>query len=274
MLCFLGTGLIGGTMAEAALERGEKVQVWNRNAARTTRLVELGAKAFETPGEAASGAARVHLALTADAAVDAVLEQLGDTAAIIVDHSTTSAEGTHARAQRLAERSQRFLHAPVFMSPQACLQSKGVMVVGGAAADVEAARGGLEAMTGRLWCVGEEPRLAAQTKLLGNAMILAMVGGFADVLQLSRGMGVSAEHVTALFEQLDVSMVLAGRGRWMAEGDFEPRWTLRMARKDLGLMLQSAQDAPLLEQLGAVMDAQINNGDGERDVGVLSKEKS
>ncbi len=275
---FLGVGLIGGAMAEAALSRGESVRIWNRSPQRCAALGEKGAQAFESAVEAAQGADSVHLALTADSAVDAVLESIAslDDRTLLIDHSTTSPEGTAARADRLSGAHKRFLHAPVFMSPDACRAAKGVMVVAGTQADYAEAEPILARMTGKLWYVGAAQKAAAATKLLGNAMILAMVGGFADVLNMADGMDLDRAHVGALFEQLDVSMVLKGRGQWMVQEDFDARWTLRMARKDLGLMLDGDSQGPLsiLEALGAAMDQRIESGDGEKDVGVLGARRT
>ena len=48
---FIGTGLIGAGMVEAALKRGEKVRVWNRTRAKAERLGELGAVVADTLAE-------------------------------------------------------------------------------------------------------------------------------------------------------------------------------------------------------------------------------
>src|SRR5687767_2061986 len=72
-IVFLGTGLIGGGLAEAAVRRGERVVVWNRSLEKTRPLEALGARVMRSPAEAVVGAARVHIALTDDTAVDSVL---------------------------------------------------------------------------------------------------------------------------------------------------------------------------------------------------------
>src|SRR5690348_7816408 len=101
MIAFFGMGLLGSNFTRAWLARGEQVQVWNRTEAKARALEADGAKAFADPAEAARGAARVHLSLSDDAAVDAALEAarpgLGPDV-VIVDHTTTSATGTAARA--------------------------------------------------------------------------------------------------------------------------------------------------------------------------------
>jgi len=51
--------------------------------------------------------------------------------AIVMDHSTTLPPATAARAARLAGVGVRYLHAPVFMSPQMCRDGKGLIMVSG-----------------------------------------------------------------------------------------------------------------------------------------------
>jgi 3-hydroxyisobutyrate dehydrogenase-like beta-hydroxyacid dehydrogenase len=274
---FIGTGLIGAGLAEAACARGEDVVVWNRTEAKARALRAHGATVAASAPEAVKGASRVHLALTADAAVDAVLEDVAESLAadaIVIDHSTTSPEGTAARATRCAERGVRYLHVPVFMSPAACRAAKGVMVVAGPRAVFDAVRDELAKMTGEVFYVGEEGGRAAAFKLIGNCMILALLGGLTDAFAIARGQDIELPQVIELFEHFDLRAVLKGRGARMAEGDFSTMWTLAMARKDLGLMVESA-DADRLTVLPAVrarMDALLEEGAGDADVGVLARD--
>ena len=63
---FLGTGLIGAALAEAACRRGDDVVVWNRTREKAEALEAFGATVATSTEEAVAGATRVHLALTSD----------------------------------------------------------------------------------------------------------------------------------------------------------------------------------------------------------------
>src|SRR5687767_1344493 len=124
--CMLGVGMIGGGMVEAWLDRGRSVAVWNRSVSKTEPLVAKGAIAFPSVREAAEGCRQIHIAVSDDAAVDAILSELtrapsaiGE-GAVVVDHTTTSTHGTAARASAMAAAGVAFAHAPVFMSPAMC----------------------------------------------------------------------------------------------------------------------------------------------------------
>lgn len=275
MRAFLGTGRIGGALALAAVRRGQRVVVWNRTAERAAPLIEQGCLSARTPEQAVAEAEVVHLALPSDAEVDGVMDQLVGglgAEAVVVDHSTTSPEGASGRCRRWNEAGVGFLHAPVFMSPQACLAATGVMLVSGPEDLFERVAPALRPMTGSLVHVGEEGHEAATLKLAGNAMILAVNAGLADAMRMAAAQGVRPDEVMGLFDHLDLGVSLKGRGGRMARGDRSVSWTLAMARKDLGLMQASGKDAPLplLDAVGAHMDRLIEEGRGEEDLSVLA----
>src|SRR4051794_12600209 len=106
MIAFFGMGMLGSGFVRALRRRGEDVQVWNRTLAKAQALEADGARAFAEPADAAKGATRIHLSLSDDAAVDDVLERARpgfSPGVVIVDHTTTSASGTAARAKRWEE---------------------------------------------------------------------------------------------------------------------------------------------------------------------------
>jgi 3-hydroxyisobutyrate dehydrogenase-like beta-hydroxyacid dehydrogenase len=273
-VAFLGTGLMGAALAEAAAKRGDRVSAWNRSAAKARALEAFGVRFAPTVPDAVSGVEHVHVMLSDDAAVDAVLAAAGDAlrGALVVDHSTTSPAGTLERARRLEARGIAFLHAPVFMTPKACREAGGLMLAAGPKAVFDRAQAALAAMTGRLEYLGERRDLAAANKLFGNAMILAICAGLADVLAMATSLGVDAGDALALFARFNPAGVLGYRGAAMARGDYTPTFELTMARKDARLMIEAAPERELavLPALVRRMDALIERGFGADDLGVLA----
>jgi 3-hydroxyisobutyrate dehydrogenase-like beta-hydroxyacid dehydrogenase len=225
--------------------------------------------------DAVAGADRVHLALTDDAVVDAILAEIRpklSSGAIVIDHSTTLPVKTKERVARLAAGGVRFLHAPVFMSPQMCRDGKGMIMVSGLAATFEAVRAALSQMTGDVWYLGERPELAAAYKLFGNSMLFAINAGLTDVLAMAGNIGVSGDEALALFSRFNTGMAIPMRGQKMVKQDFSPMFELAMARKDVRLMLESAGQQPLivLPALAARMDEMIAAGHGKDDVAAIA----
>ena len=270
-VAFLGTGLLGGAMVERMLGQGDSVTVWNRTASKLQLLQAAGAVIARTAGDGVTAADHVHLALTDDAVVDGILAEVTPRLrrdAIVMDHSTTSPVTTKARAARLAQAGVRFLHAPVFMSPQMCRDGKGLIMVSGPSAVFEAAQPALARMTGDVWYLGERSDLAAAYKLFGNSMLFAINAGLTDVLAMAKNLGVAGDEAVALFSRFNTSMAIPMRGQKMAAGDFSAMFELAMARKDLRLMLESAGHQPLivLPALAARMDDMIAAGHGKDDL--------
>jgi 3-hydroxyisobutyrate dehydrogenase-like beta-hydroxyacid dehydrogenase len=276
-LAFLGTGLIGAGLAEAAATRGDDVVVWNRTLARARPLAEFGIRVAETPAEAVEGADRVHLALPHDEAVADVIDLFRETLdadTVLVDHTTASPTKTAERAHSLAASEIRYLHAPVMMSPAHCRAASGMMLVSGPEDVYGEVADGLSEMTGRVRYFGEDMRRAAAFKLFGNAMIVSLIGGLADVFAMASELDIGPPEALAFFDDFDPGAVLAYRGKNMSAGNYEPGFELTMARKDVRLMLEAAGDRPLsvIEGLAARMDELIEAGHGRDDLGVLSVE--
>ena len=119
-IAFLGTGLLGSGMVESMLRRGLTVTVWNRTLSKAQALAAHGAVVAQSPEQAVAGADEIHLIVSDDEAVDALLDRIAPhvpASAVVIDHTTTSPVGTKARLERAAARGLPLLHAPVFMGP-------------------------------------------------------------------------------------------------------------------------------------------------------------
>jgi 3-hydroxyisobutyrate dehydrogenase len=274
---FLGTGLLGSGMVERMLHQSNTVTVWNRTASKARALEALGARVAATPGDAVAEAVRVHMTLPDDAVVDQIVESLRGRLrhdAIVIDHSTTSPRGTAARVPRLNAAGIRFLHAPVFMSPQMARDGVGIILASGPPAVFEEARPALEKMTGEVWYIGEQPDRAAAYKIFGNSMIFVIAAGVADVFAMAKGLDIAPADALAVFSKFQPAGVIKSRGEKMARGDFSASFELTMARKDMRLMLEAADGQPMavLPAIAERMDKAIADGHGQHDLGAIAAE--
>jgi 3-hydroxyisobutyrate dehydrogenase len=272
---FLGTGLLGSGMVERMLHQNNTVTVWNRTASKARALEPHGARVAATPGDAVAEAARVHMTLPDDAVVDEIVESIRGRLrrdALVIDHSTTSPRGTAARVPRLNAAGIRFLHAPVFMSPQMARDGVGIILASGPQAVFEEARPALEQMTGEVWYIGEQPDRAAAYKIFGNSMIFVIAAGITDVFAMAKGLGIAPADALAVFSKFQPAGVIKARGEKMARGDFSATFELKMARKDMRLMLDAAGAQPMvaLPAIAGRMDEAIAEGHGQEDLGVIA----
>jgi 3-hydroxyisobutyrate dehydrogenase-like beta-hydroxyacid dehydrogenase len=274
-VAFLGTGLLGSGMIEAMLGRGDRVTVWNRTASKARALERFGAIVAASPEDAVAAAEHVHMALPDDAVVDEMMARCAPhlrKGAVVLDHSTTSPAGTKERLPRMQAQGIRFLHAPVFMSPQMCRESKGLMLVSGPEPIFKEVAGELRKMTGEVWYLGERPDLSASYKIFGNSMLFVIAAGITDVFAMARGLGIEPADALSVFTKFNAGGVIPSRGEKMARGDFSASFELTMARKDLRLMIEAAADQPVtvLKAIASRMDEAIAAGHGRDDLGAIA----
>ena len=274
-MAFLGTGLLGGAMVEGMLRRGNAVAVWNRTEAKARALEAFGASVSPTPGDAVAAADQVHMTLPDDEVVDQIVAAVtprlrpGST---VIDHSTASPRGTKVRVDRLNNAGVKFLHAPVFMSPQMAKDANGIMMVSGPKTVFEAVRGDLEKMTGDVWYLGGQGDLAASYKIFGNSMLFVIAAGVTDVFAMAKGLGMAPADALAVFSKFQPGGLIKARGDKMARGDFSASFELTMARKDIRLMLEAAAGQPMvvLPGIAKAMDDAIAKGHGHQDLGAIA----
>ena len=274
-VAFYGAGMLGSAMVRHLLLCGIDVRVWSRTHEKAQALEAYGARAFVDLAETAHGAERIHCCLNDDASVDAVID--GALSGIahespIVDHTTVLPQRVAERAQRLSGSGYTFLHAPVFMGPPMALEASGVMLVSGDAALVERLRAALEIMCSDLRYVGPRVEDAAIYKLLGNAMILAVLGGLNDMFRIAEQQGLTREQAYTLFEFYDPSGQVRGRGKRMVCEDYTPTWTIDMARKDATLMQGAAhhERLPVIDAMEALLRNVSDRGLGELDLSAVA----
>ena len=274
-VAFLGTGLLGSGMVEAMLARGDRVTVWNRTASKAQALARFGALVAATAEEAVAAGDHVHMALPDDDVVDEVMERCAPhlrKGAAVLDHSTTGPSSTKVRLPRMRARGIRFLHCPVFMSPQMCRDSTGMMLVSGPEDVFSDVAGELRKMTGEVQYLGERPELAASHKIFGNSMLFVVTAGIADVLAMAKAIGIAPADALSVFSKFNAAGVIPTRGAKMARADFAATFELTMARKDIRLMIEAAGSQPLavLPSIAARMDEAIEKGHGRDDLGAIA----
>lgn len=279
MIAYLGTGLLGGNFVQALLRNGKKVQVWNRTASKAKALEQYGAVAFDNVADAVRNADTIHLTLKDDASVDEVLEAAlpgMKPGAIIVDHTTTSADGARQRTDGWKARGFSYQHAPVFMGPVNALQSTGFMLISGDQELVAKLEPELSKMTGKLINFGAEVGKAAGMKLIGNCFLVGFTASLADTLTLATSLDIPASDVGALFESWNPATLLSARMNRMTSGSYDnPSWELSMARKDTGLFIDAANKAgrklAVMPAIAKEMDGWIEKGHGNDDWTVIGK---
>lgn len=278
-IAFLGTGLMGSGFVRRLRATGHEVNVWNRTSAKARALESAGARAFDDPTAALAGVERIHLSLSDDASVDAVLEPIAAAipkATWIVDHTTTAVTPTAARIARWNARGLTFVHAPVFMGPANAQEGTGLMLVSGEQARHDTLLPVLQQMTGQVLYLGEAAERAAAFKLFGNLTLIGIMGVLGDVNRLAHAVGIPTSEAFSLFKHFNPGQSLPARAARIESGDVtSPSFELSMARKDVRLMIEEAQrggvDLFVMPGVAAMFDAAIARGEGALDAAAAAR---
>jgi len=255
----IGLGLMGQPIGMNLLHAGHALTVWNRTTSRANELVASGAKLATSPREVAA-ASDVLLTIVSDPpALESVFwggdgKDSGALAGLkpgstYIDSSTVSPSLARKIAAACAERSVRFLDAPVTGGDWGAKKGELVFMVGGDAATLKSVEPILGVLGKRWFHLG--PNGAGQTIKLAMNMILALqVDALAEALALVTRAGLKGED---LVEVMQSSMARSGvldiKAPNLLKGEYKPSFPLRLMHKDLGLALE------LANQIGVALPA-------------------
>ncbi len=247
-IAFLGLGQMGAAVAANLLRAGHELIVWNRSHDKTAPLTEAGAAAATTPREAVANAEAVFTMLADDAALQDVLG--GDSGilaglqkgALHISLSTIAVATADSAAAQHALHGQRYISAPVFGRPDAAAAGKLFVVTGGADADIDTAKPLLEAISQRIFHVGETPSSANLVKLCGNFMILSTIEALAEAMTLAEKGGVPKAKLLDVFTgSIFGSPIVQNYGKILVEERYRPAgFAAPLGLKDMRLAAQAA----------------------------------
>ncbi|HZU14712.1 MAG TPA: NAD(P)-dependent oxidoreductase [Chloroflexota bacterium] len=268
----LGTGRMGGALAERLLGSGHTVTVWNRTPARIDPLAARGARVARTPAAAVQDSAVIFMVLSADSAVrevvtDAVNAMGGDR--VLVDCSTVSPDTT----DMVAEQVDRFVAAPILGGPQAILNATTTLLVGGPASAVEAVRPILNAISSRIIECGAASN-ATTMKILSNLILISSTSVLAEAIAIAQRTGVDNDLLRTVFAE---SPVIGAGVRTRLEnilgGDHSGWFTVDLAEKDLGLAIGLGQEVGLITPIADGARAELREaqeaGLGDQDLAAV-----
>jgi 2-hydroxy-3-oxopropionate reductase len=256
-IAFIGLGVMGRPMALNLLGAGHDVVGVNRSPEKARHVVEAGGRAAPTVAEAVADADVIFTMLPDSPDVeDVVLGADGAFAAaregaLFIDASTIRPDVSRAIAEAARTRGLRPLDAPVSGGESGAVEGTLSIMVGGEAADVEAARPILEVVGKSVVHVG--PAGAGQTVKAANQLIVAgTIGLVAEALTLLSALGSDLEAaVEVLSGGLAGSAVLDRKARAMLDRAFDPGFRVDLHHKDMGIVLAAAREAGVAIPLGA-----------------------
>jgi 3-hydroxyisobutyrate dehydrogenase-like beta-hydroxyacid dehydrogenase len=278
---FLGLGTMGEPIANNLRKAGHDVTVWNRTASKADHIVRKGGTLAATPRACAERRDLVFLCLSDEKAIEAVLDgEHGVLAAlkegdVLVDLSTAGTHAARSVAERVGGRRATFVAAPVLGSRHAAEQAQLVVLAGGPASARDRVRPALHAISARIFEL-DEPAKAALLKLCVNAVGAAMMAGFAEALALGRSGGLDVGTMVEVLQASSFhSPLFLMKGELIQNGDYAPRFSLRLAEKDQRLAEEAAGEQgakmPINEAVRNLLARAIDGGRGEQDYAAVAE---
>ena len=243
----VGLGAMGSRIARRFLDAGHELTVWNRDAARAEPLVAAGASAAQTPADAARQAEAVVTMVADPEALASVTEGPDGAAAglspgsVLVQMSTVGPRSLERLAAVVPEPS--LLDAPVLGSIGEVEAGSLRVFAGGQAELVERWTPLLETL-GTVLRVGPVGAGTA-AKLVANSTLVGVVGLLGEALALGTALGLPAEAAFDVLEATPLGEQAKRRRPAFESGEYPPRFSLSLARKDADLILDAAAQREL-----------------------------
>jgi 3-hydroxyisobutyrate dehydrogenase len=247
-LAFIGLGVMGFPMAGHLAKAGHDVTVYNRTDTKARAWVaQHGGAARSTPAEAAAGAEIVFICVGNDDDVrQVVLGERGALAgmnknAILVDHTTASAELARELDAAAKARGLGFLDAPVSGGQAGAESGKLTVMVGGEAASFARAEP-VMAHYGRAVTHMGPAGNGQLTKMVNQILIAGLVQGLSEGLNFAVHAGLDAKKAAEVIAKgAAQSWQLENRYQTMLDGKFDFGFAVDWMRKDLAICLAEAR---------------------------------
>ena len=278
---FVGLGIMGRPQALNLMKAGHTMAVWARRRESMRPLVEAGATACASPGEAASLADVVFVMVSDTPDVEQVIFgpkgiiEGAKPGTVVVDMSTISPVATRDMANRLAEKGMEMLDAPVSGGEVGAINGTLSIMVGGKPEVFARVKPLFECMGKNIVHIGANG--AGQVAKACNQIVGAVtLEAVSEALTLARRSGVDPVKVRdALMGGFAYSKVLEIHGRRILERDFKPGFKAKLHRKDLKIVTDTAAHLgltlPQASLIASHLNALVGLGCGDEDSAAVVK---
>jgi 3-hydroxyisobutyrate dehydrogenase len=261
-VAFCGLGVMGFPMAgHLAKKGGHEVTVYNRTGAKAEKWVaQYGGKSAPTPKAAAAGQDFVMTCVGNDHDVRQVM--LGADGifagarkgAIVVDHTTASAEIARELYAEAKKRGFNFVDAPVSGGQAGAENGVLTVMCGGDAGPFAAAENVIAAYARACNLLGQ-PGSGQLAKMVNQICIAGIVQGLAEALHFAQKADLDIEKLIATISKgAAQSWQMENRYKTMAAGKFDFGFAVDWMRKDLAICLAEARRSGAHLPLTALVD--------------------
>ncbi len=274
-VAFLGLGVMGYPMAgHLKTKGGHEVTVYNRTAAKAEKWVaQFGGRSARTPRDAAQGQDFVMACVGNDNDLREVMLGSGGAfegmarGAVLVDHTTASAEIARELHAQARTRGFDFVDAPVSGGQAGAENGALTVMCGGEDAPFARAETVIAAYARACTLMGA-PGAGQLAKMVNQICIAGLVQGLAEGLHFATKAGLDIEKLIATISKgAAQSWQMENRYKTMVAGKFDFGFAVDWMRKDLAICLAEADRNGALLPATALIDqfyAEVQTMGGRR----------
>lgn len=267
---FIGTGVMGASMAGHLMDAGHELTVYNRTRQKAEGLLARGARWADTPAECADGMDAVITIVGYPKDVEEVyLGEKGvlSTArpgAYLIDMTTTSPALWQRIAKTAEQKGLHPLDAPVSGGDTGARNATLSIMVGGQKADFEACVPLFEKMGKTIVYTG--PAGCGQhTKMANQIAIAGCVTGVAEAVRYGQISGLDTENMLSCISAGAAgSWQMSNNGPKMLKGDYAPGFFIQHFIKDMRIAQEEAQkrgaELPVLQLVLSMYESLQEDG--------------
>lgn len=250
-IAFIGTGVMGRSMASHLLEAGYPLAVYNRTKEKAAGLIERGARWADSPGEAASGAGVVISMVGYPRDVEeiylapgGIVERAGP-GTLLIDMTTSSPALAREIAGKAGAAGMASLDAPVSGGDLGAKNAALSIMAGGDEKAFDRALPVFRRMGKNIVLQGG-PGAGQHCKMSNQIAIAASMLAVTEALIYGLKAGLDPRTMIKSIESGAAgSWSLSNLAPRMLKGDFEPGFFVKHFIKDIGIALDSADEMGL-----------------------------
>ncbi|MEW4285081.1 NAD(P)-dependent oxidoreductase [Priestia koreensis] len=276
---FIGTGVMGKSMASHLMKAGHEVHVYTRTKEKAVELIESGAVWCETPKEVAQTSDVIITMVGYPSDVEEIY--LGENG--LLAHAkkgtyfidmTTSKPSLAVRIHEKANEQGMFsLDAPVSGGDVGAREATLTIMVGGDENAFQACKPILELLGSNVILQGDAGA-GQHTKMCNQIAIASNMMGVSEAIVYAEKAGLNPEVVLqSISSGAAGSWSLSNLAPRMIKGDFEPGFYIKHFIKDMGIALEEAEamnmDVPGLQQAKKLYDSLAAQGKADKGTQAL-----
>jgi 3-hydroxyisobutyrate dehydrogenase len=189
--------------------------------------------------------------------------------------STVGVEGTQQLAERAARAGVAFVDAPVLGTKEPAERGELTVLAAGARALEPTCKPVTDAIARKVVWLDERPGQGTRVKLVMNAWVTGLVTLLGETVALAEGLQVEPDRFLEILRGGPMDSPYAQiKGRAMIERAFPASFPLRLAHKDVRLILDAARQVglslPLLEAVAQDFARAERAGHGDEDMAAVA----